>query len=368
MTIPMVDLKTQLLDIEDEVNDALKGILRSGHFILGPHVKAFEEEVESYLKVNHALGVASGTDALHLALLALGIGEGDEVITTPFTFIATAEAIEYVGAVAVFVDIDPVTFNIDPSKIEEKITSKTRCIMPVHLFGLPAEMDSITDIAQKYNLSIIEDCAQSFGAEYKGKKAGTLGHIGCFSFYPSKNLGAYGDGGMVVTNDPQLHEKLMLLRNHGSPGAYKHLFIGRNSRLDEMQAAILRIKLKRIDHYNKARQHVAHLYRSLLNDSIVCPPDLKDRTHVYHQFTIRHTQRDAIQNILREKGISSVVYYPIPLHLQEVFENLSSEHNSFPESETASQQVLSLPIYPEAQEEDIRFIAQTISEFSPGTV
>jgi UDP-2-acetamido-2-deoxy-ribo-hexuluronate aminotransferase len=360
----MVDLKAQFHEIEEEVSEAIKTILDSTHFILGPYVKKFEEEVEAYLNVNHALGVASGTDALHLALMALGIGEGDEVITTPFTFIATAEAITYGGAVPVFVDIDPVTLNIDPLKIEEKITPRTRCILPVHLFGLPADMDSIRDIAQRHNLSIIEDCAQAFGAQYKGKKVGSLGQIGCFSFYPSKNLGAYGDGGMVVTNDHELYEKLLLLRSHGSSGGYKHFFIGRNSRLDEIQAAILLIKLKRIDHYNEARQKVARLYRTLLSEIVICPPERDDRTHVYHQFTIRHPDRDSIQDVLKNKGIASVVYYPVPLHQQGVFKNLSSVPGSLVEAEIASQQVLSLPIYPEVKEEDILSIAQTIVDHS----
>ena len=247
MTIPMLDLRAQYESLKNEIENALTEILQSGHFVLGPNVEAFEEEVASFNKVKHAVGVASGTDALHLSLKALGIEPGDEVITSPFSFIATAEAISYNGAVPVFVDINKHTFNIDPSKMEERITSKTKAILPVHIFGQPVKMREILRIASKYNLKVIEDCAQAFGADYKGDFVGSLGDAGCFSFYPSKNLGAYGDGGIITTNDSETYEKLKLLRNHGSASGYNHKFIGFNSRLDEIQAAILRIKLKHIN-------------------------------------------------------------------------------------------------------------------------
>jgi dTDP-4-amino-4,6-dideoxygalactose transaminase len=363
MAIPMVDLQSQYKEIKDEVQEALDAILASGYYVLGPNVAAFEREMEAYHGIEHAIGVASGTDAIHLALMACGIGPGDEVITTPFSFIAAAEAILYVGAVPVFADIEPDTFNIDPNRIEEKITSKTRCILPVHLFGLSADMDRILDIAAKHNLKVIEDCAQAFGAEFNGKKVGTMGDIGCFSFYPSKNLGCCGDGGMALTKDHELYEQLLLLRNHGSAGGYRHQFLGRNSRLDEIQAAILRVKLKLVDSYNQMRRKKAELYRSYLNDIIRCPNELSDRLHVYNQFTVMSTARDQIQAYLKQEGIASVVYYPIPLHLQEVFTSNGNYHfDAQPQTERAAKTVLSLPMYPELKEENIIFIASSIKE------
>ncbi|RMD60105.1 MAG: DegT/DnrJ/EryC1/StrS family aminotransferase [Nitrospirae bacterium] len=361
MKIPMVDLRSQYRDIKKEVEDTIKEILESGQFILGPHVREFEREVAAYHGCKYAVGVASGTDALHLSLMALGIGEGDEVITTPFSFIAAAEAIVYVGAKPVFVDVDPETFNIDPFEIKKRITPKTKCILPVHLFGMPAEMDGIMDIASEYGLNVIEDCAQAFGAEYNGRKVGTFGSVGCFSFYPSKNLGCYGDGGMVITEDPILYEKLILLRNHGSPGGYRHIFIGRNSRLDEIQAAILRIKLKRIDSYNNRRRAVADLYRRLIGEIVICPEEKKGLKHVYHQFTIRYRDRDMIKEKLERSGVSSVVYYPIGLHKQEAFLGLIDDDN-LPVTEMLTKEVLSLPIYPELKEEDVTYIADCIKE------
>lgn len=363
MAIPMLDLQIQYKEIRDEVQRTLQSILESGSFILGPNVKTLEKEVAAYHGVDYAVGVASGTDSLHLALMALGIGEGDEVITTSFSFIAAAEAIMYVGAKPVFADIDPVTFNIDPSRVEEKITSKTRCILPVHLFGLPADMDRLLEVAQKHSLSIVEDCAQAFGAEYKGKKVGAIGNLGCFSFYPSKNLACYGDGGMIITNDPELHEKILLLRNHGSPGGYRHLFVGRNSRLDEIQAAIVRIKLKKIDSYNMMRRQKAAAYRHYLNDIVRCPTDYDDCIHVYNQFTIASPDRTQIQAFLRQKEIASVIYYPIPLNHQEVFINKGTLLlEPQPKAERASQIVLSIPMYPELEEKNIEFIAASIKQ------
>lgn len=361
--IPMLDLKAQYKDLSHKIEKVLQEILESGHFVLGTHVKALEKEVAEYHKIKYAISLASGTDALHLSLRALGINEGDEVITTPFTFIAAAEAIVYVGATPVFADIDRQTLNIDPVKIKEKITPKTKAIIPVYLFGHPANMEEIMNIARKHNLKVIEDCAQSFGAKYKGSTVGSIGDMGCFSFYPSKNLGAYGDGGMMITNTLELYEKVKLLRNHGSIAPYKHGFIGYNSRLDEIQAAILRIKLKCVDMYNQKRRELAHHYTSIIknvNVAVQCPPEIPDIIPVYHQYTIRSPQRATIQKALKDNSISSVVYYPLPLHLQEAFKYLGYKENDFPESEAAAKEVLSLPIYPELESEKVEFIAETV--------
>jgi len=301
MRIPMVDLRAQFLAIEKEIKEKINDILEATRFILGPNLDALEKEVASYHGVSYGVGLASGTDALHLSLRALGIGPGDEVITTPFTFIATAEAISYTGAIPVFVDIDPETFNIDPSRIEEKTTERTKAILPVHLFGHPADMDSILSVSKRYNLKVIEDSAQAFGSEYKGKKVSTFGDTGCFSFYPSKNLGCYGDGGMLITNSKEIAERTRSLRNHGSMKLYYHSEIGFNSRLDEIQAGILMIKLKRIDEYNRIRREKASIYKERLKGlPLILPEERPDAYHVYNQFTIRSDKRDIIINALRE--------------------------------------------------------------------
>jgi len=358
--IPMLDIKAQHEPLKEDIKQALKDILDSGQFILGPNVKSFEQEIASYFHVKHAAALASGTDALYLCLKALDIKEGDEVITTPFTFIATAEAITYVNATPVFVDIDRQTLNMDVSKIEEKITPRTRAIVIVHLFGLPADMDEIMGVARKYDLKVVEDCAQSFGALYKDNPAGSIGDAGCFSFYPSKNLGAYGDGGMMITNHDGVYEKVRLLRNHGTVAPYRHGFIGYNSRLDEIQAAILRIKLRHIDEYNRKRREIARIYTSVLDGFVRCPVELQDRTHVYHQYTIRTPLRDGISMALKNKNISSVVYYPLSLHLQEAFQHLGHRKGDLPESEAAADEVLSIPIYPELEPEKAEYIAEVI--------
>jgi len=360
MTIPMVDLRAQYKALKTEIEDALREILESGHFILGPNVEALEREIAHYHGVKYAVGLASGTDALHLSLKAIEAKEGDEIITTTFTFIAAAEAIAYTGATPVFADIDRDTLNIDPSQIEKRITPKTKAIIPVHLFGQPVALDEIMHIAKRYNLRVIEDCAQAFGAEYKGVKVGSIGDAGCFSFYPSKNLGAYGDGGMVITNNPEIYEKVKLLRNHSTMTPYRHSSIGYNSRLDEIQAAILRIKLRHIDSYNQKRREVARLYTTMLKDVVECPKEFPDRVHVYHQYTIRSSQRMKIQNALKANDISSVLYYPLPLHLQEAFRHLGYREDDFPHALSASREVLSLPIYPELELEQAEFIARTI--------
>jgi dTDP-4-amino-4,6-dideoxygalactose transaminase len=358
--IPMLDVKAQHDPIKEEIKTALKEILDSGRFILGKNVDSLEGGISSYLGAKHAVGLASGTDALYLSLRALDITQGDEVITSPFSFIATAEAITYVGAKPVFVDIENDTLNIDIAKIEEKITPKTRAIIVVHLFGLPADMDELTALAKKYNLKIIEDCAQAFGAKYRESHVGSIGDCGCFSFYPSKNLGAYGDGGMLTTNSSDINEKVRVLRNHGTVGTYKHKFIGYNSRLDEIQAAILRIKHKHIDEYNGRRRKIAEVYSSVLQGIVKCPATKDDRTHVYHQYTVRSSQRDMIAQALQENSVSSVIYYPLPMHLQEAFTFLGYTEGDFPESEAAAKEVISLPIYPELSTETATFIAETI--------
>jgi dTDP-4-amino-4,6-dideoxygalactose transaminase len=362
MTIPMVDLKAQYEAIKEEINNAVLGVIQSTHFILGPQGKSLEEEIAHYLGVKHAVGVASGTDALHLALLAAGLKRGDEVITTPFTFIATAEAISYVGAVPVFVDIDPDSFNIDISKIAPAITGKTKAIIPVHLYGQPADMEGLMELAKKHSLKVIEDCAQSFGAEYHGKKTGAIGDLGCFSFFPSKNLGGYGDGGMVTTNDNDLAAHLLSLRNHGSRVRYHHEEVGFNSRLDEIQAAIIRVKFKHIDAYNAMRRNNAALYSRFLADPGIRTPSEQSKTkHVFHQYTIRVKNRDAVKQKLDAGRItSSMIYYPVPLHLQAAYRELGMKPGSLPVSELAAREVLSLPLYPELTEEQIEKVAGAV--------
>lgn len=363
--IPLVDLQAQYELIKDEIDSAIQQVLKSGQFILGSHLKALEEEIAAHCHTEYAVGVASGTDALHLSLLACSIGPGDEVITTPFTFIATAEAISQAGATPAFVDIDPRTFNIGVDKIEEKITPRTKAILPVHLYGQPVDIDEIITLAENHNLKIIEDCAQAIGAEYRGKRVGSFGDAGCLSFFPSKNLGCYGDGGMVVTNNPEIAERIRLLRTHGSKQKYYHTLLGFNSRLDEIQAAILRVKLRHLDEWNARRQEIAALYQALLKDARVTTPYLApERKHIYHQYTIRVTKRDELQKKLRQLEIASAVYYPLPLHLQEVYKSLGYPEGSLPESERAAKEALSLPMFPELKEEEISKISFEVNKYS----
>ncbi|MGV8058441.1 MAG: DegT/DnrJ/EryC1/StrS family aminotransferase [Smithellaceae bacterium] len=363
MTIPMVNLKRQYHALKAEIDAAVSDVLEQTQFILGPNVGKLEEEVAAYHGLPYAVGVANGTDALLLALRACGIKAGDEVITTPFTFIATAEVIAQLGAVPVFVDIRPDTFNIDPDLISEKITSKTKAIIPVHLFGHPADMDPIMQIAKKHHLKVIEDCAQSFGAKYKNQLAGTIGDAGCFSFFPSKNLGGYGDGGMVITKNEDIARHLKMLRNHGSSVRYYHSEVGYNSRLDEIQAAIIRIKLKHIDQFNEARRKNAVAYCAAINKKdIILPSVAEGSEHVFHQFTIRSPRREAIADALKEKNIASAVYYPVPLHQQEVFIKLYNYSIKLPLSEMCAQEVLSLPMFPELTGDEIRLIADVINQ------
>jgi dTDP-4-amino-4,6-dideoxygalactose transaminase len=360
--IPMVDLKRQYQNLKADIDAAIQNVLEDGQFILGPNVAELEKEIAAYHGVSHAIGVASGTDALLLSLRACGIGAGDEVITTPFTFIATADVISLLHAIPVFADIVTDTFNIDPGKVEEKITSKTKAIIPVHLFGHPADMDPICALAGKYNIRVIEDCAQAFGATYKGKKVGTRGDCGCFSFFPSKNLAGYGDGGMIITGNEDMAKNMRLLRNHGSVVKYHHTTLGYNSRLDEIQAAIIRVKMKKIEEFNDKRRINADLYRTLIKrDDITLPLELPGCKHVYHQFTIRSKNRDGVMKTLRNENVSSAIYYPVPLHRQEVFTRRNIRTENLTNSETCAAEVLSLPMFPELEKEEIQHVSNVIN-------
>jgi dTDP-4-amino-4,6-dideoxygalactose transaminase len=363
--IPMVDLKIQYHEIQEEIDSGIRVALESCQFILGPTVSAFEQEAAAYLGAAHAVTVASGTDALHLALAAAGVGPGDEVITTPFTFIATAEAIHYVGATPVFVDIDPCTFNIDPVKLEAAITPATRAILPVHLFGQPADMAALSAICQRHGVLLLEDCAQSFGAAIAGHMTGTFGAFGCFSFFPSKNLGCYGDGGMITTQSAELAEQVRVLRNHGSRERYHHHVIGYNSRLDELQAVILRAKLKKIDQYNAGRRRVAKLYDELLAGcAVVTPVQDGKGLHVYHQYTVLTDHREQIMQTLAAANIASAIYYPVPLHRQEVFSE-ACRAVSLPVAESVASRCLSLPIFPEMTEAQVHTVVKALRSALP---
>jgi len=346
--IPVLDLSPEVEELWDELTAAIQDVLRSGQFIMGPAVQAFEAGVAEYLGVEYAIGVNSGTDALVISLRALGVGRGDEVITTAFTFFATAEAISQVGAVPIFVDIEPKTYNIDPGLIEEKITSRTKAILPVHLFGQAADMDPILQSAGRHGLVVLEDVAQAFSGEYKGRKLGAIGHAGAFSFFPSKNLGAYGDGGLIVTNDDGVAEEARMLRAHGAKKKYHNEVIGYNSRLDSIQAAILRVKLPHIDQWNEGRRQVARRYDGILGGvtGVVTPYQAPYTRHVYHQYTVRimDGRRDAVRKRLAEAGIDTMIYYPVPVHRLPVYDGLNPTLSL---TEQAADEVLSLPIWPQ---------------------
>jgi len=360
--IPMLDLKAQYQALRPELDPAIAEALANTQFILGPNVQAFESEAAAYLGVDHAVSCASGTDALHLALAGAGVGAGDEVITTPFTFIATAEAIRYVGATPVFVDIDPATFNIDIDAAAAAITGRTRAILPVHLFGQPADMDRLNELACANGLLVVEDCAQSFGAGTPGGMTGARGIAGCFSFFPSKNLGCYGDGGLVTTQDAQLAERLRVLRNHGQTRRYHHEYIGYNSRLDELQAVVLRCKLPRMDHYNGERRRVADRYDSGLADVPVTIPVRGDAgTHVFHQYTILSEQRDELAAALKAAGIGNAVYYPVPLHRQPAFADARQPH-PVERADWVAERCLSLPMFPELDDARVDEVCGVIGE------
>jgi dTDP-4-amino-4,6-dideoxygalactose transaminase len=391
MKIPILDLTRQYHAIQEEIDAAIRRVLESGRFILGPEVEAFEAEIAEYLGVKHAIGVASGTDALLLSLKALNIGPGDGVIVPSFTFFATAGVVANLGAIPIFVDIDHKTFNIDPEKLRELLTNHSspilhpspsttfsitlhsspvtviKAIIPVHLYGQPADMDEIMIIAHEHDLYVVEDAAQAIGAEYKGQKVGTIGHLGCFSFFPTKNLGAYGDGGLVVTNDDELAERVRMLRVHGSKPKYYHHMVGTNSRLDALQAAILRAKLPHLAEWIAARMRLADRYDELLGgfDGLVLPYRAPNRTHIFHQYTIRVLagKRDALRTFLAKRGIGTEVYYPLPLHLQPCFRYLGYKEGDLPESERACREVLSLPMFPELTNEEQDYVVNAIKCF-----
>ena len=364
MKVPAFDLTRQYKKISNELLPLLEQTFSKGQFILGENVHLLEEELANYCNTKYSLGVASGTDALLISLEALGIKEGDEVITTPFTFFATSEVISLLKAKPVFVDIDPVTYNIDPDKVEDAISPKTKGIIPVHLFGQMAEMDDLTYLAEKYDLFIVEDACQAIGAEYKGKKAGSIGDTGCFSFFPTKNLGGYGDGGLITTNNEEVYEKAKLLRVHGSSKKYYHEIIGHNSRLDEIQAVILRVKLRYLDSWIERRREIARIYSENLKElDIIVPEEKPYLKHVYHQYVIRVKKRDELQNYLASKGIGTAIYYPLPLHLQKCYEDLGYKKGDFPEAEKASEEVLALPMWPELTNEEVYYVIESIKEF-----
>ncbi len=362
----MLDLRTQYRSIAQEVETAIAGILESGRYIGGENVTALEKELAEYCGARVGIGVNSGTDALKLSLFALGIGPGDEVITSPFTFVAPVEVLCILGAKPVFADIDPQTFCLDPKRVAEKITPRTKAILPVHLYGHPADMTAIMALAEKHGLVVVEDACQAIGAKHQGRAAGTFGAAGCISFYPTKNLGAAGDGGMVITNDEALAARIGLLRNHGNADAYHYTSLGYNSRLDEIQAAILRIKLRRLAEWNEARRRNAARYSSLLASApIITPVEKPGNYHIYHQYTVRTPHRDKLRAWLGAAGIGSMVYYPEPLHTQEPYRFLGYHEGDFPCAEQACREVVSLPIYPELTEGEIQEVCARISSFSP---
>lgn len=385
MNVPLLDLKPQYLSLKKELDEAILRVAESQHFILGPDVESLEKELAQYLDCKHAIGVSSGTDALLIALMAIDIQPGDEVIVPTFSFFATAGVVARLNAIPVFTDIDPVTFNIDPKDIERKITRKTKAIIPVHLFGQSAAMDEIMSIARKHNIKVIEDGAQAIGVQYKdGKKVGSIGDIGCFSFFPSKNLGCFGDGGLVTTNDDVLGEKLRILRVHGGKPKYYHKIIGGNFRIDAIQSSVLRVKLPHLDSWSAKRRENAVLYSSLfiknrlaetegnisfnLNNKVLLPKaiyksDSIKNYHIYNQYCIRIEKRDELKDFLTKKNIGNEIYYPVPFHRQECFAYLKTTENDYPISNTAAKQILALPIYPELSKEQIEYVVTSVAEF-----
>ena len=364
MQVPLLDLKAQFATIQDEVMPAINEVCQSQMLCLGPTVQAFEEKVAEYCGSRFAIGVSSGSDALIVALMALDIGPGDEVITTPFTFFATAGAITRVGARPVFVDVNPDSYNIEPARIEPSITDKTRAIIPVHLFGQMAQMGRIMEIAQKHGLAVIEDAAQAIGAEQDQSKRGSVGDIGCFSFYPTKNLGAFGDGGLVTTNDEALANKLRVLRDHGQSPRYIYQMVGGNFRLDGIQGAVLSAKLNHLDGWSAKRRENANIYDRLLAGSQIKTPKIEaNNRSVYNQYTIRAPRRDELQASLTQNMIGSAIFYPQPLHTQDCFKDLGYREGDFPATETLCREVLSLPIFPELRSEQIEYVAKSILAF-----
>lgn len=365
--VPLLDLKTQYAPIRLEILAGIERVCESQHFILGPEVEELEKAIAEFCGSRFAIGVSSGTDALLAALMAIGVGQGDEVITTSYSFFATAGVIARLGARPIFVDIDPRTFNLDPKQVDGKINSRTKAILPVHLFGRCADMNTLLKLAKKHGVHVIEDAAQAIGArDGEGQQAGTIGDMGCFSFFPSKNLGAFGDGGMIVTNDPKLAEALRMLRVHGAKPKYYHSIIGGNFRLDALQASVLRVKLKYLASWTEARRKNAERYRLMVEEKgllewVSLPEDVPG--HIYNQFVVRVGNRDGLQAFLRQRGVATEVYYPLPLHCQECFENLGHRRGDFPEAEAAAEQSLALPVYPELTADQQRYVVDQIMEF-----
>jgi dTDP-4-amino-4,6-dideoxygalactose transaminase len=365
MQVPLLDLKAQYADIKADIDDAVRRVMESARFIGGPEVSSLEDEIARYSQCPHAVACASGTDALLLSLRALGVGPGDEVVTTAYSFFASAGTIVNAGGTPVFMDIDPRSYNIDPHRLEAAITPKTKAVIAVHLYGQCCDLTTVKAVCDKHQVWLIEDAAQAIGAEWEGRRAGSVGDFGCFSFFPSKNLGGAGDGGMVVTRNAEFADKLRLLREHGAKPKYYHSIVGTNSRLDALQAAILRVKLRHLDRWSEARARNADLYDKLFEGSRVGRPyrDARAR-HIFNQYVVRSPRRDELKQFLTDRGIGTEVYYPVPLHLQKCFAPLGYHEGDLPHSEAAAKETLALPIYPEVGEERIRYVAQTVREFS----
>ena len=366
--VPLLDLKEQYKSIEGEIREAMDRVIQSQMFILGPEVAALEKEIAAYCGCKHAVGVTSGTDALLVSMMALDIGPGDEVITSPFTFFATVGSILRLGAKVVFADIDPITFNIDPDEAAKCVGPRTKAIMPVHLFGQCADMDPLIELGRDRGIALIEDAAQAIGAEYKGRRAGSMGTVGCFSFFPSKNLGAFGDGGMVTTNSADLADRIRVMRNQGAEPKYYHKVVGGNFRLAALQAAVLRVKLKHLDRWHEKRRANAAFYTQRLKESgaaeaFVIPPRIVNDKHVFNQYVLQAEERDRLRTYLQEKGVATEVYYPVPIHLQECLNQGGFKAGDFPISEAASNRVLALPIYPELTDEQKTYVVERIREF-----
>ncbi|WP_442604283.1 DegT/DnrJ/EryC1/StrS family aminotransferase [Paenibacillus sp. KN14-4R] len=363
-SVPLLDTVAEYNSLKVELDAAVSKVLASGHYILGPEVKALEREVADFCGTQFGIGVANGTDALLLLLDALGIGPGDEVITTPFTFFASSEVISQIGATPVFVDIDPISYNLCAEKLEAVITPRTKAIIPVHIFGQPADMDLILEVADRHGIAVIEDACQAIGSSFKDRRSGSMGLAGCFSFFPTKNLGGYGDGGMIVTNDEELAKKLQILRAHGSKKKYYHSMVGYNSRLDEIQAALLRVKLPHLPVWNEARRVKADRYKErLAHLPIQLPHELPDRYSIYHLFIIQTDERDSLLQYLQQNGIGAGAYYPVALHLQEVYQDLGYQLGSLPEAEYASQRTLALPLHPHMASEDQDWVIEVVERF-----
>lgn len=372
LQVPLLDLTAQYAAIEYEIKEAMDRVIKSQRFILGPEVEALEAEIADYCDAKHCIGVTSGSDALLAVLMALEIGPGDEVITTPYSFFATAGSIARVGAKPVFVDIDPVTYNIDPTLIAEKVTPRTKAIMPVHLYGQCCDMAEILAVAARFGLYVIEDACQAIGAEYHNRRAGSIGDAGCFSFFPSKNLGCFGDGGAITTNNSVLAERLRCLRNHGMEPKYYHKYIGGNFRLDALQAAVLRVKLKYLDIWTARRQRNAVFYDGMFSDlgmttSLVATPAVVQNRHIFNQYVLRVASRDALRAYLDQEGVGSEVYYPVPLHLQECFSYLGGKRGDYPESEAAALSTLAIPVYPEVSSGRLQKVVDSIAGYYRST-